>query len=155
MTDDRRSLARTPWKTVSTRPIYANAWMRVREDIAELPDGRHTIYGVVESKPAVGVLPFLDDESIVLVGQYRYVFGSFSWGSPTGAHERGETEREAATRELAEETGYVAERFEKICSFQTSKSFVDEVAHVYVARGLAPSGAAHEGDATEFIEVRT
>jgi len=63
MTNDRRSLARTPWTTVSTRPIYANQWIRVREDIAEVPDGRRTIYGVVETKPAIGVLPFLDEAS--------------------------------------------------------------------------------------------
>ena len=52
MTNDRRSFARMPWTTVSTRPIYANPWIRVREDIAEVPDGRRTIYGVVEAKPA-------------------------------------------------------------------------------------------------------
>ena len=60
MTDDRRSRARTPWKTLSTRSIYANQWIRVREDVAELPDGRRTIYGVVEGKPAIGVLPFVE-----------------------------------------------------------------------------------------------
>ena len=36
--------ARTPWTTESTRPVYANPWIRVREDVARLPDGRATIY---------------------------------------------------------------------------------------------------------------
>ena len=51
MTDDRRSLARVPWHTVSSRPIYANPWIRVREDVAAMPDGRRTLYGVIEWRP--------------------------------------------------------------------------------------------------------
>jgi len=155
MTDDRRSLARTPWTTVSTRPVYANQWMRLREDIAQMPDGRRTIYGVVEGKPAVGVLPFVDDDTVLLIGQYRYVFGRFFWEIPTGGHEAGESELDAVRRELAEETGYVARDFEKLATFQTSKSFVSEIAHVYIATGLSAGAGTHEADATEFIELRT
>jgi ADP-ribose pyrophosphatase len=155
MTDDRRSLARTPWRTLSTRPVYTNPWVHVREDIAEMPDGRHTLYGVIVCKPALGVLPFVDHDTVVLVGQYRYVFGRFFWEIPTGAQEPGEDERAGAARELAEETGYRAGRLEKLCSVQTSKSVVDETAHLYLATDLAPVGHALAGDATEFIEVRT
>lgn len=155
MTDDRRSLARTPWTTISTRPIYANHWIRVREDIAEMPDGRRTIYGVVEGKPAIGVLPFIDEDTVLLVGQYRYVFGRFSWEIPTGAQEAGESELDAVRRELAEETGYVAQHLEKVCTFQTSNSFLRETAHAYIARGLTAGSEIEHADATEFIELRT
>jgi ADP-ribose pyrophosphatase len=155
MTDDRRSLARVPWRTLSTRPIYANRWMRVREDIAEMPDGGRTIYGVLEAKPAVAVLPFVDGDTVLLVGQYRYVFGGFFWEIPAGMREGDESELGAVERELAEETGYIARHFERICTFQTSKSFVSETAHIYIATELAPGPGTHEADATEFIEVRT
>ncbi|MEK6572907.1 MAG: hypothetical protein AABZ58_01150 [Chloroflexota bacterium] len=47
-----------PWKTLSTREVYKNKWVRLREDIAELPNGRTTIYGVVECAECVGVLPY-------------------------------------------------------------------------------------------------
>jgi ADP-ribose pyrophosphatase len=155
MTDDRRSLARTPWKTVSTRPIYANQWIRVREDIAEMPDGYRTIYGVIEARPAVGVLPFVDEDTVLLVGQYRYVFGRFFWEIPTGAQEADETELDAVGRELAEETGYLARHVDKLCTFQSSKSVLDEIAHVYIATGLVAAPGPHRVDATEFIELRT
>ena len=155
MTHDRRSLARTPWRTLSTRPVYVNPWLSVREDIAETPTGRRTLYGVVVCRPAVGVLPFLDADTVVLVGQYRYVFGRFFWEMPTGGHEAGESELDAVARELAEETGYRAGRFEKLCTFQSSKSVVDEVAHLYVATELAPVARTPGGDTTEFIEVRS
>lgn len=153
MSDPRRDLARAPWRTLRTREVYANRWIRVREDVAELPDGRTTIYGVIESPPAVGVLPFLDDRTVVLVGQYRYVARGFYWEMPTGGVRPGESEEAAAQRELAEEAGYEAGRLEKLCTFNSSKSVLDEVAHLYIAHGLRP--ARRGGDDTEFIEVRT
>jgi ADP-ribose pyrophosphatase len=152
MTDRRRALARVPWRTLTTRDVYTNPWIRVREDVAELPDGRTTLYGVVECKPAVGVLPFLDPRTVVLVGQYRYVARDFYWEIPTGAVRSGESEAAAVRRELAEEAGYEAARLVKLCSFHTSKSVVDETAHIYLAEGLRP--VTGDADDTEFIEVR-
>ena len=132
--------------------VYENPWIRVREDLAEMPDGRTTPYGVVECPGAVGVLPFLDADTVVLVGQYRYVAGGFFWEIPTGALAPGELEEDAAQRELAEEAGYRAERLTKLCAFHTSKSVMDETAHVYLAEGLRPARAT--ADETEFIETR-
>jgi len=128
MRDKRGALARTPWRRLTTRPVYENRWIRVREDEVELPDGRTTIYGVVEPGPCVGILPFLDPDTVVLVGQYRYVAGDFYWELPTGALRPGESAEAGAQRELAEEAGYRAER-------------------------LRP--APRPPDPTEFIEVRT
>jgi ADP-ribose pyrophosphatase len=152
MTDRRRALARAAWRTLSTRDVYANTWIRVREDVAELPDGRTTLYGVVHCPPAVGVLPFLDARTVVLVGQYRYVAGGFYWEMPTGGVRPGEAEEAAVQRELAEEAGYEAARLVKLCSFHSSKSVVDETAHIYLAEELRP--VRRDGDETEFIEVR-
>jgi ADP-ribose diphosphatase len=148
----RRALARTPWTTHTSRMVYENPWMRLREDIAQLPDGRTTIYGVVQCKPAVGVLPFLDEDTVVLVGQYRYVFQEFSWEMPTGGVHPGESVEAAGRRELAEEAGYEAVQMVKICEFHTSKSIMEEVAHIYLAAQLRP--ARREADPTEFLEVR-
>ena len=152
MTDRRRALARAAWRTLSTREAYRNPWIRVREDVAEMPDGRTTIYGVVECKPAVGLLPFLDPRTVVLVGQYRYVARDFYWEIPTGGMAPGESEEAAAQRELAEEAGYEAARLTKLCAFHSSKSVMEEVCHIYAADDLRP--AARDSDDTEFIEVR-
>jgi ADP-ribose pyrophosphatase len=149
----RRQLARAPWRRLTTRPVYENRWIRVREDQVELPDGKTTIYGVVECAGCVGVLPFLDAETVVLVGQYRYVFGAFYWEMPTGAMRRGESEEAAVQRELAEEAGYEAARLVKLCAYHTSKSVVDETANIYLAEGLRPIELPP--DPTEFIEVQT
>jgi len=152
MPDSRSGLARAAWRTLTTREVYVNPWIRVREDIAALPDGRTTLYGVIEVPPAVGVLPFLDARTVVLVGQYRYVARGFYWEMPTGGMKPGETEEAAAQRELTEEAGYEATRLIKLCSMYSSKSVLDEVAHLYLAEGLRP--ATRAGDDTEFIEIR-
>jgi ADP-ribose pyrophosphatase len=143
---------RTPWRTTSTRPVYANRWISVREDIVEMPDGRSTLYGVVECRECVGVLPFLDRDTVLLVGQYRYVARDFFWEMPTGAKDGDETLIEAAQRELAEEAGYEAGRLTEVCEFHTSKSILREVAHLYVAEDLRR--APRPPDHTEFIERR-
>ncbi|MGH7391265.1 MAG: NUDIX domain-containing protein [Candidatus Rokuibacteriota bacterium] len=152
MTEDRRALARAPWRTLSSRRAYENPWIRVREDVAEMPDGRTTLYGVVECREAVGVLPFLDGDRVVLVGQYRYVARDFRWEMPTGAVHAGEDLEAAVRRELREEAGYEAGRLVRLCTFHTSKSILDETAHLYLAEGLVPAPA--RPDPTEFIEVR-
>jgi ADP-ribose pyrophosphatase len=149
---DGAALARIPWKTASSRPVYANPWIRVREDVAELPDGRTTIYGVVECAGAVGILPFIDPDTVLLVGQYRYVVGDFYWEMPTGAAHAGEALETTAQRELAEEAGYEAGRLVALGSFHTSKSILHEVAHLFFAEDLRP--ASRPPDPTEFIERR-
>ena len=143
-----------PWKTVSSRLVYQNPWTSVREDIAEMPNGRQTIYGVVECGECVGVLPFVDDTRVILVQQYRYVFGeNHRWEMPTGGVKAGETFLEAAHRELREETGFDADRLEQINTYYTSKSVMHEIAHLYIGRRLTQIQAIP--DETEFLEIQT
>ena len=141
----------TPWRALSSKPVYANKWISVREDLVALPDGRTTIYGVVSCGHCVGLLPFVDPDTILLVRQYRYVAGRPTWEMPTGGVHAGETLEQAAQRELAEETGYQARRLEKVSTYHTSKSVVDETAHLFLADGLQRGDSAP--DETEFIDV--
>ncbi len=146
------SLARAPWQQLSSRRIYSNRWMAVREDQVRLPDGRETIYGVVDCGNCVGVLPFVDPEHVLLVGQYRYVAQRFTWEMPTGGVRPGESLEAAAQRELAEEAGCRAGRLSWVSTFHTSKSVMNETAHLYLGEELLP--AERPSDDTEFIERR-
>jgi ADP-ribose pyrophosphatase len=142
------------WKTLSSREVYENPWTTVREDVAQLPDGKTTIYGVVECPGAVGVLPFVDDNQVVMVRQYRYVFGeNHRWEMPTGGVKAGESLEVAARRELQEEIGYDAAELEFVSTFYSSKSIMHEVAHLFIGRGLTQAQA--RPDDTEFLEVAT
>jgi hypothetical protein len=69
------------------------------EDLVELPDGRTTIYGVVTCGECVGVLPFLDPGTVLMIKQYRYVAKRVTWEMPTGGVHPGETLDAAANRE--------------------------------------------------------
>src|SRR5204863_4960044 len=86
------------------------------------------------------------------VGQWRYVSRAFRWEIPTGAVKAGEGEEAAAQRELAEEAGYTAARLVKLCTLDTSKSILDETAHLFIAEGLR--AVDRSPDETAFIEMR-
>lgn len=147
-----KHLSATPWKTLSTASVYHNKWISVREDLVEMPNGHTTIYGVVACSPCVGVLPFVDPHTVLLIQQYRYVARRVTWEMPTGGIHAGETMEAAAQRELAEEVGYQAGRLTHVCTYHTSKSVVDETAHLFVGEAL--TRAALPPDDTEFITVR-
>jgi ADP-ribose pyrophosphatase len=141
-----------PWRTLSSRLVYENPWTRVREDIAEMPSGETTLYGVIECGDCVGVLPFLDDERVVMVRQYRYVFGeNHRWEMPSGGVKSGESLEEAAHREMREEVGYDARELQLISTYFTSKSIMQEIGHLFIGRRLTKVQAVP--DETEFLEV--
>lgn len=149
---ERARFAGVPWIQQSTRPIYRNPWLSLREDLVELPDGRTTIYGVVTCSECVGVLPFLDAHTVLLIKQYRYVAQRVTWEMPTGGMHAGESRQEAAQRELGEEIGYWAGKLTWLSTFHTSKSVVDETAHLFLGEDLFR--VELPPDETEFIEVR-
>ena len=140
------------WSTRSLRQVYANKWVDVSERIVTLPSGHVTLYGVVRTGPCVGVLPFVSPDAVLLVRQFRYVARQFTWEMPTGGVHPGESLEEAAQRELREEAGFEAEHLSPILAFDTSKSVMDERAHLFAARGLRPREA--RADETEDIERR-
>jgi ADP-ribose pyrophosphatase len=152
-TDEPEELVTAPWRQLSTRVAYQNKWIRVDEDIVRVPNGHETIYGIVRCSDAVGVLPFVDDDHVLLVQQYRYVAGHPTWEMPTGGRVDGESLEVAARRELAEEAGFAAEELTYVTKYHTSKSVVDETAYLYVARRLTPldEHAGVRADDTELF----
>ena len=149
MPDDENE---NPWRTISSREVYENPWIRVREDEVLRPDGEPGVYGVVHFKNvAVGVLAVEGDE-LYLVGQYRYTLERYSWEIPEGGCPEGEDPLDAARRELEEETGLRARRWEKLGEAHLSNSATDEYAVWYLATGLTQGEQRPEG--TERIRVR-
>ena len=100
----------------------------------------------------VAVLPFVDARRVLLVGQYRHLLRAVSWELPGGGALPGEQPLVAAQRELREEGGYRAERFEFLTSFHPSNAYLDEVAYCYAAWGLTPDPLPADPD--EFLERR-
>ena len=143
---------KNPWKKLSSRQIYKNEWIRLREDEVITPTGSKGIYGVVETKPAIGIVPLTDDLHTYLVGQYRYTLDEYSWEIPEGGGKEGENTLAGAKRELLEETGLTAKRWTFLDTFYTSNSVTNEVAYVYLAEELDQGTA--QPDHTEELIVK-
>ncbi|MCP9495409.1 MAG: NUDIX hydrolase [Pyrinomonadaceae bacterium MAG19_C2-C3] len=140
------------WQTLSSKPIYDNAWIAVREDKVIRPDGEQGIYGVVHFKNiAVGVLA-IEDEHLYLVGQFRYTLNRYSWEIPEGGCAKGEEPLTAAQRELVEETGLSAGVWRKLGAAHLSNSVSDELAIWFLASELTHGEQQLEG--TERIAVK-
>lgn len=144
--------APNPWRTLSSRKVYQNPWIRVREDQVICPDGSPGIYGVVESKVATGVVA-VDGEYLYLVGQYRYPTEQYSWEIVEGGADDGESPLAAVRRELKEEAGLTASHWEQLGpEVHLSNCFTNERGYLFVAWGLEQGASAP--DDTERLEVQ-
>lgn len=143
-----------PWKTIKTKNVYENNWIKVEESDVITPNGKEGIYGVVRPKNyAIAILPIDEDYNTWIVGQYRYTTESFEWELPKGGCPIGEEgPMEAGRRELKEETGISAKTWTRVLISNLSNCFTDEVSFSYVAQHL--SFQEPEPDENEVIEVR-
>ena len=148
------SFQENPWRTVSTREIYDNAWISVRENQVIAPDGAPGIYGVVSMKNrAVGVVPLHADGTVTLVGQFRYPTDVYSWEIPEGGCPPDEAPLECARRELREETGLTAGKLTALGGeIHLSNSVCDERGHLFLATDLEQGAAMPEG--TEQLQIK-
>src|SRR5450432_4206483 len=134
-------------RTLSTREVYRNHWMRVREDAIERNNGARGIYGVVDKQDCAVILP-IDGDHIWLVEQFRYTIGERALELPQGGWEADNIDPEALARgELREETGLIAGRMTELPWMWIAYGFARQRQHVFVAEDLVPG--AHQRDAEE------
>ncbi|GAA2904145.1 NUDIX hydrolase [Pseudonocardia halophobica] len=132
-------------ETLSTRQVYANNWMTVREDAVRRPDGSDGVYGVID-KPTYALVIPRDGDRLHLVEQFRYPIGLRRWEFPAGtAPDRAAQDpAELAVRELVEETGLQAGRMEKIGTLDVAPGMSSQRGHVYLATDLTEGEAQRE-----------
>lgn len=142
------------WKELGRKLIYENAWIRLTESQVINPNNGEGIYGVVHFKGlAIGVIPLDDELNTWIVGQERFPMdGKYSWEIIEGGGALDVDPKVSAQRELLEETGIKAQKFELIQEMDLSNSATDEHALIYVARDL--SFHEPDPDETEKLEVR-
>ncbi|MCC9135670.1 NUDIX domain-containing protein [Pontibacter silvestris] len=142
-----------PWTTLSSRPVYQNPWINVREDQVLNPKGGEGIYGVVSFKnKAIGIIPIDNEGYTYLIGQYRYALNEYSWEIPMGGGLIEDDILESAKRELKEETGFTAAKWTNIARLHTSNSVTDEEGFVFLAQGLTAGDTAFED--TEELHIK-
>ena len=141
-------------RQLTTREVYRNPWLRLREDEVEFPDGSHGRYAVVDKRDFVVVLPYVDG-GFWLVQQYRYTVGSREWEFPQGGWPDGSggSLRELAVRELAEETGLRASSLELLGRLFAAYGFCGQSYEVYLATGLAEGSPNREHTEMDMVHA--
>ncbi|MBQ9066224.1 MAG: NUDIX hydrolase [Clostridia bacterium] len=138
-------------KTIRKIYVYRGRIMNIRNDDAQLPDGKIVSREVVEHCGGVCVLPVTDDGDVLLVRQWRYPYEEICTELPAGRLDREETPLEGGLRELREETGMEASEVFDLGTDYPSPGYTDEVIHLYAARGLKDIG--QKLDEGEYLDV--
>jgi len=144
---------------VHTKVVYRGTYLHVRVDTIERRDGSRGTRDIVGHPGAVAVLAIDPDDRLLFIRQWRTAAGRALLEVPAGTLDvrDGVTEDpgQASRRELEEETGYRAARWQKLAEFWTAPGFATELMHLYLARDLAP---AHDGrlgpDEDEHLELQ-
>ncbi len=119
-----------------------------------LPDGTSRYREIIEHPGSVVILPVVDRDQVCLIRNHRVAVGQTLVELPAGTIEPGDDPLTTAVRELTEETGYTAGRWEKACEFFMSPGILHERMHLYIARELAPGKQALEpGEQIETFVV--
>lgn len=137
-------------KTMKSDKIYEGKILNLKVDTVELPDKKYSKREIVEHPGGVGIITITDDNSLVLVKQYRKAVEEFLWEIPAGKLEVNEEPRETAIRELREETGYEAKKLTYITEFYTSPGYCNEKIHLFLAEDLIEVESSP--DPGEFLE---
>ena len=133
-------------------PVLHSRLFRAEAMELEFSNGvRRTYERLLGSKPAVLVIPLLDDDRVVLVREYAAGTNDYQLALPKGRVDKGESFEEAADRELREEAGYGAKRLERLKALTQSPNYMEHSTQLVLAQDLFESSA--EGDEPEPLEV--
>ena len=142
-----------PWQTKSKNILFENPWIVLEDHEVINPSGNPGKYSKVHFKNrAVAILPVSEGLETWLVGQYRYTLDQYSWELPMGGVPYDEDLLLGAQRELIEETGLTAAKWEQVMVLHTSNCVTDEVGYVYLATDLQQGLA--QPDETEALVVK-
>ncbi len=144
------------WSTKSSKTVYKNNWISVREDEIARPNGSQGIYGVVETNGGVGVVAVGSDGHFSFVAQYRYATNTYSLEIPKGGRdgELGfEAPLEAAKRELREETGLQAGKWTPLATVHTLMGYSNDEVHLFRADDLQKGQKSLDED-EDLIDLR-
>lgn len=139
-------------KTLQEEDIFIGSIIDVKLQTVELPNKKIAKREIVRHPGGVAILAFKDSSTIIMVEQFRKPFDSMMLEIPAGKLEKGENIEECGKRELEEETGYKAKKFEYLGKMVSSPGFCDECIYIFKAQELYIGTIG--GDEDEFINVK-
>jgi 8-oxo-dGTP pyrophosphatase MutT (NUDIX family) len=141
-----------PWDTRSSRVVFDDGWLLLRDDEVTRPDGSPGKYAYIEMHlPVVAVVPVDAELNVYMVRQWRYPWRRNSWEIPAGRAEPGEAPLQGAMRELGEEIAMVASVWEPLWNGFASAA-MNARWHLYLAQELSPvEPGRFQGDEHDLI----
>lgn len=138
---------------VSSEDVHVGRVVALRIDEVAMPGGGTARREVVEHLGAVAIVAVDDERNVTLIHQYRHPIGRRLWELPAGLLDiAGEDPVDTARRELAEEAGLAAGRWETLVDIAASAGFTDEVVRVFLARELYPvDRVVHGGEEADLV----
>lgn len=136
---------------LSRNLIYKGRIIDVYVDEVLLENGNAALREVVEHSGGAAIVAISEEKKIALVKQYRYAQQCFMLELPAGKIDKGESMLECASRELEEETGYIADVIEEIAIITPSPAYVSEKIYIFLAKGLKKGKSRLDDD--EFLSL--
>lgn len=136
---------------IESRHQHRGRVIDVWSERLRFPSGREHELDLVRHPGAAAVVALDHDSRVCLVRQYRHAIGEFLWEIPAGKLDQGEAPEACAVRELAEETGVVARRWDALGRYFPAPALYTEVIHLYFARELEIGAPAPDVD--EELEI--
>lgn len=133
-------------KVLDSRAVYHGRVFDLREDTLQYADGHAAPYAYLQHPGACAIVPFLDDETVLLIKQYRHAAREVIWEFPAGTLDKGEDLEMCARRELTEETGYIAKDMAYWGKMMSLPSCTDEVIHIFKAWNLTSANQNLDDD---------
>jgi 8-oxo-dGTP pyrophosphatase MutT (NUDIX family) len=141
------------WRIISSKNVYDNYFINLYEDTLGI-NGKEKIYVRGIRKDYSTVVPFISSDEILIIKSYRHIVDSVKIEVPSGYIDEGESAKQAAIRELAEETGYSAEDVISIGSYTLDYSMFEQKGNLFIAYGLSKEQEQSLG-MMEKIETET
>ena len=138
-------------KLIESETLFEGKIIKLIKEKVELPNGNEASREIVRHPGGVSIVALDDDNNVYMVRQYRRPFDKIMLEIPAGKLNYGEDHFECGKRELEEETGMLAKKYDFLGKFCLTPGFCDEVHYIYLARNLE-KGVMHP-DEDEFLEV--
>ena len=140
------------FKRLNRELMYHGVIVDFYKDTVKVPNGNIVEWDFIGHKGAAAVIPVREDGKLLMVRQYRNALDRYTLEIPAGGlNGSDEPTRDAAARELEEETGFCSENLEWLITIRTTVSFCNEKIDIYVARDLVKTSQHLDED--EFINV--
>jgi len=139
--------------TIESKQLYKGKVVQLRLDTVSLSNGRTKMREILVHPGAAAIVPVIN-EKVLFVEQYRAAVGRKTLEIPAGTLEEGESPEECAKRELTEETGFYASKWDTLTAYYPSPGYSSEIIHIFKASGLKRVSDAEAELPIQYMELK-